>query len=186
MFIQMINHKQNIKRVATAENIKNQLEEIGIKVTIQKVSTSRYKEILENKNYNLEVKNLLLSMLYKVENGYKDYTTVKIDADSKENFMKLILKTIEEQCKEIDIATPQTQNAKPLAEENAICKAGYYGKYFDLVICNASLYQVSERHAVIRANGVCAEAASTSSTSTRAQIIMDAIIMAPSTDRMTV
>lgn len=78
--------------------------------------------ILENKNYNLEVKNLLLSMLYKVENGYKDYTTVKIDADSKENFMKLILKTIEEQCKEIDIATPQTQNAKPLAEENAICK----------------------------------------------------------------
>ena len=50
----------------------------------------------------------------------------------------------------------------------------------------ASLYQVSARHAVIRANGVCAEAASTSSTSTRAQIIMDAIIMAPSTDRMTV
>ena len=48
----------------------------------------------------------------------------------------------------------------------------------------ALLYRVSAYHAVIRANGAWGKAASTSSTS--AQIIMDAIIMAPSTDRMTV
>ena len=45
----------------------------------------------------------------------------------------------------------------------------------------ALLYRVSAYHAVIRANGAWGKAASTS-----AQIIMDAIIMAPSTDRMTV
>ena len=43
----------NIKRVAVAENIKNQLQDIGINVTIQKVSDSKYKQILENKSYEM-------------------------------------------------------------------------------------------------------------------------------------
>ena len=43
----------NASRVAVAENIKAQLEQIGIKVTINKVSDSNYKNILENKNYQM-------------------------------------------------------------------------------------------------------------------------------------
>ena len=43
----------NASRVAVAENIKAQLEQIGIKVKINKVSDSNYKNILENKNYQM-------------------------------------------------------------------------------------------------------------------------------------
>lgn len=40
-------------RVAVAENIKTTLEQIGIKITINKVSDSNYKNILESKNYDM-------------------------------------------------------------------------------------------------------------------------------------
>lgn len=40
-------------RVMVAENIKATLEQIGIKVTINKVSESNYQKILENKNYQM-------------------------------------------------------------------------------------------------------------------------------------
>lgn len=41
------------KRVAVAETIKAQLEQIGIKVTIHKLSQNNYKKALENKNYQM-------------------------------------------------------------------------------------------------------------------------------------
>lgn len=46
-------NSSNSNRVAVAENIKAQLEQIGIKVTINKVSDSNYQKILENKNYQM-------------------------------------------------------------------------------------------------------------------------------------
>ena len=36
-------------------------------------------KILENKLFSYDVKNLLLSMLYKIENAYRDYETVKLE-----------------------------------------------------------------------------------------------------------
>ena len=42
-------------------------------------------KILESKLFSYDVKNLLLSMLYKIENAYKDYETVKVEVPSKEN-----------------------------------------------------------------------------------------------------
>lgn len=46
-------NSSNTNRVAVAENIKAQLEQIGLKITINKVSDSSYKSILENKNYEM-------------------------------------------------------------------------------------------------------------------------------------
>lgn len=83
---------------------------------------NRLEKILDNKNYDEDVKNLLLSMLYKIENGYNDYTKVKVKAIPKENFMEKILKIIEEQCFDIKIVTPKTELSKPLEQENKICK----------------------------------------------------------------
>lgn len=45
--------KTNERRILVAENLKTQLEQIGIKITIKKVSNSEYKNILENKNYEI-------------------------------------------------------------------------------------------------------------------------------------
>ena len=38
---------------------------------------NRLEKILDNKPFDENVKNLLLSMLYKIENGYNDYIKVK-------------------------------------------------------------------------------------------------------------
>ena len=45
--------KEDASRIAVAENLKSQLEQIGIKVTVNKVSETRYKAALENKNYEM-------------------------------------------------------------------------------------------------------------------------------------
>ena len=54
---------------------------------LSKLTSNEYnnklEEILETKVYSTEVKNLLLSMLYKIENGYEDYIKVKADAEEK-------------------------------------------------------------------------------------------------------
>lgn len=44
---------EDSSRVAVAQNIKEQLEQIGISVTINKVSSSQYQTILQNKNYEM-------------------------------------------------------------------------------------------------------------------------------------
>ena len=46
-------NKDNEARVVVAENIKTQLEQIGMKITIKKVSTSQYNDIIETKNYEM-------------------------------------------------------------------------------------------------------------------------------------
>lgn len=45
--------EDNEQRLAVAQNIKEQLEQIGIKISINKVSSSQYEKILQNKNYEM-------------------------------------------------------------------------------------------------------------------------------------
>ena len=48
---------------------------------------NRLEEILSQKNFSEEAKNTLLSMFYKIENGYKDYKTVKRDTFEKGEYI---------------------------------------------------------------------------------------------------
>ena len=77
-------------------------------------------QILENKEFDETVKNLLLNMLYKLESGYRDYEKVKPNAVSKEQFMQKILYIVKEECEKIQIVTPKTQESKPLEQSNSI------------------------------------------------------------------
>ncbi len=73
--------------------------------------------ILENKDFSVNVKNLLLSMLYKIENGYKDYTTVKRIVQDKKTYIEDILRIIKEKCEKIIIVEEGSNEAKELEEE---------------------------------------------------------------------
>ena len=46
-------NSEDVNRLAIAENIKDSLEQAGIKITLEKVSPSKYKKILESKDYEL-------------------------------------------------------------------------------------------------------------------------------------
>ena len=88
------------KRVATAETIKEQLEGIGIKVNVNKLSESNYKSALKNKNYQMILTGVYNSFSPNVEkflgndnlqNYYNDETIRILDevkSISDENLLK--------------------------------------------------------------------------------------------------
>ena len=75
-------------------------------------------KVLEAKDFSEDVKNLLLSMLYKIENGYEDYETIKVNTTSKKNFLKKIIKIIEEKCEKIEIVKPMSFQSVDLEKQN--------------------------------------------------------------------
>ena len=79
-------------------------------------------KILENKLFSYEVKNLLLSMLYKIENAYKDYETVKVEVPSKRKYIENLLRIIKEKCLKIFLVKTGTQEAKELEKDNMLFK----------------------------------------------------------------
>lgn len=89
---------------------------------ISKINLKDYNNILENileqKAFLSDVKNLLLSMLYKIEDGYQDYETVKINVPSKKYFLKKVVQIIKEECKEIKLVKPLSEESKELEEKN--------------------------------------------------------------------
>lgn len=65
-------------------------------------------EILLNKPFSKDAKNLISSMLYKVENSYEDYKKIKVEVPSKKELLKELIQIIENDCKEIEIAKPNS------------------------------------------------------------------------------
>lgn len=64
-------------------------------------------EILDKKAFNVEVQNLLLSMFYKIENFYSDYKQVKRQVPNRDEFIQELIKTISNNCKEIEVIKPK-------------------------------------------------------------------------------
>ena len=79
-------------------------------------------KILENKLFSYDVKNLLLSMLYKIENAYKDYETVKVEALSKKEYIENLLRIIREKAIKILLVKFETPEAEELEKNNVTYK----------------------------------------------------------------
>lgn len=77
-------------------------------------------EILEQKIFSEEVKNLLLSMLYKIENAYKDYIAVKIEVLPQKDFISYIIKIIKEDCLNIEFISPENKEQIQINKEKGL------------------------------------------------------------------
>ena len=77
-------------------------------------------DIAEKKGFTQEAENLLLSMLYKVEDSYENYKTVKREVPEREVFLREIVDNVSMHCQEIVIAAPRTYAEKELQENK--CK----------------------------------------------------------------
>lgn len=75
-------------------------------------------EILEKKDFSSNVKNLLLSMFYKIEVAYKDYMVTKRDVTEKDGFIESIIHTIREDCEVIELVEPKEDHSDLLAQKN--------------------------------------------------------------------
>ena len=91
------------KKIFSKLNIKNYNNEL--------------EEILEGKLFSFEVKNLLLSMLYKIENAYKDYATIKIEVLPLKELAQYIIKTIREECFDIEFIAPDKKQKQEIDQK---------------------------------------------------------------------
>lgn len=87
-----------------AKNIKNQLESIGIPVTIREISDSQYKYYLENKNYQVILTGIYNGFSPDVSYFYGENNIANYDNEDVLNIMKDIknitdLKKLEERYK---------------------------------------------------------------------------------------
>lgn len=78
-------NSEDTNRVAVADTIKNQLEQIGIKITIRKVSSSQYNAILQNKNYEMILTGVYNSYSPNIEtfigwNNLQNYSNDEINS----------------------------------------------------------------------------------------------------------
>lgn len=79
---------------------------------VKKDYDNELEKILEAKKFDERAKNFLLEILYKVEISYKDYQKVKRDVESKEEYITKIIKIVENDCDDIQLVIPSTQNPK--------------------------------------------------------------------------
>ena len=78
---------------------------------------SELEDILEKKYFEENAKNLLLSTLYKIEAGYKDYETVKIDVDTKEEYISYFLDAIAFNCDDIKLVKLNSKESEILGNK---------------------------------------------------------------------
>lgn len=86
---------------------KNILEKI-----VKKDYNNELETILEEKQFDENVKSTLLSILYKIEAAYKDIEKVKRDVESKDEYISNILEIIQNDCKSIKIIKMNDENSE--------------------------------------------------------------------------
>lgn len=74
--------------------------------------------VLDKKQFPEDVKNLLLSMLYKIETSYEDYSKIKIDVLNKNEYIENLIQKIYEECETIKIIKTGTKEYEEFLENN--------------------------------------------------------------------
>lgn len=70
--------------------------------------------VLDNKYFSSNIKNLLLNLVYKLEISYRDFEVVKRCVRSKEDFLNEIIETIRLYCDNVKTVEPDSNQAKML------------------------------------------------------------------------
>ncbi len=72
---------------------------------------NQLEKILSKKTFSENTKNLLLNVLYKVENAYEDYKLVTQDTRTKKEILEEIVNIIEKDCETIEIINEKTSSS---------------------------------------------------------------------------
>ena len=76
--------------------------------------------VLEKKHFSSLSKNLLLSMIYKIEIAYSDYAKVKTSVRTKEEFLDELIDIIKKYVEYVKIVEPETEEAQVLKNNNVL------------------------------------------------------------------
>ena len=84
---------------------------------VKKDYNNELEMILEKKTFDETAKNLLLSILYKIEASYKDYEKIKRNVMTKEEYIKRFIYMIQENCDNITICKINSKEADILGDK---------------------------------------------------------------------
>lgn len=110
---------------------------------------NQLEKILSKKTFTEDTKNLLLSMLYKIENAYDDYKKVSIDAKSKREILEEILDIISNDCDTIEIVQSKTSmcNAK---EKKITTYLNVRKMLYEIYQINRNKFKVAKDYEIIK------------------------------------
>ena len=81
---------------------------------------NQLENVLENKTFTEDTKNILLNILYKIETAYEDYSKVKVYVPLKKELLEEVIKIIEKKCNEIEIIKPKLNGDTKLRDRKYI------------------------------------------------------------------
>lgn len=93
------------------------MDDIFLKNMVKKNLNNKLEEILSKKDISEEVKNTLLSIFYKIENGYDDYKTVKRNTFEKKVYIQKLTKIIDKKCDKIEFINLKEQKKEIIDKE---------------------------------------------------------------------
>lgn len=68
---------------------------------VKKDYNKKLEDVLSKKDFSEEVKNMILTMFYQIENGYKDYHIAKRETFEKSEYIDKLINAIEKDCEKI-------------------------------------------------------------------------------------
>ena len=71
-------------------------------------------KVLETKEYPSTAKNLVLSILYKMETGYEDYKNIKRDVSEKQKIITDLINIIDKKCDTLNVIKPDSARSTEL------------------------------------------------------------------------
>ena len=86
-------------------------EEIFSKLNIKNYK-NELENILDEKNFSEDAKNLILSIFYKIDVTFQDYSKVKVETLTKREIEEELIDIIKDSCKEIEIIKPEIDDEK--------------------------------------------------------------------------
>ena len=97
---------------------KNDLKENFFKSLAKNNLNNNLEQVLANKEFSIEIKNTLLSIFYKIENGYDDYKTVKRNTYEKKEYIQKLIKIIDKDCDKISFLKSIDTNKEIVSKKN--------------------------------------------------------------------
>lgn len=104
---------------------------------------NKLEQVLSNKDFSEDVKNSLLSIFYKIENGYLDYATVKRETFEKKEYIEELIRIINNECDKIEFTKNKNQQKIDRKEKKIVTLP------IETNILN-SIAKIQKRNVVIR------------------------------------
>ncbi|MBR0350869.1 MAG: hypothetical protein IJH76_03510 [Clostridia bacterium] len=87
---------------------------------IKKNYNNELEHVLEHKDFDVNTKNILLSILYKLETAYSDYEKVKCDVYSKDEYLQNFIECIDKNINSITLVKMDSEEASILGKKTFI------------------------------------------------------------------